>query len=31
LLPAATYVNCSVGVDANNTAKVIYKCNPGSR
>ncbi|KAL4443479.1 hypothetical protein ABPG75_011216 [Micractinium tetrahymenae] len=27
----ATYINCSVGVDDNNTAKVIYKCNPGSK
>lgn len=27
----ATYINCSVGVDDNNSAKVIYKCNPGSK
>lgn len=27
----ATYINCSVGVDDNNSAKVIYKCNPGNR
>jgi len=27
----ATYVNVSVGVDDNNSAKVIYKCNPGSK
>jgi hypothetical protein len=27
----ATYINCSVGVDDNNSAKVIYRCNPGSK
>lgn len=27
----ATYVNCSVAVDDNNSAKVIYRCNPGSK
>ncbi|PRW56481.1 outer envelope pore chloroplastic-like [Chlorella sorokiniana] len=26
-----TYINCSVGVDDNNSAKVIYRCNPGSK
>lgn len=26
-----TYVNCTVGVDDNNSAKIIYKCNPGSK
>jgi hypothetical protein len=30
-LPAATYINASVAVDDNNTAKVIYKCNPGNK
>ena len=29
--PAATYINASVAVDDNNTAKVIYKCNPGNK
>ena len=28
---AATYVNCAVSVDDNNTAKVIYRCNPGNK
>ena len=28
---AATYINCSVAVDDNNTAKVIYRANPGNR
>ncbi|EFN58187.1 expressed protein [Chlorella variabilis] len=27
----ATYVNCAVSVDDNNTAKVIYRCNPGNK
>jgi hypothetical protein len=26
-----TYINCTVGVDDNNSARVIYKCNPGSK
>ena len=28
---ADTYVNCSVAVDDNNSAKIIYRCNPGSK
>lgn len=28
---ADTYVNCSVAVDDNNSAKVIYRCNPGAK
>ncbi|PSC72530.1 DEAD-box ATP-dependent RNA helicase chloroplastic isoform B [Micractinium conductrix] len=27
----ATYINCTMSVDDNNSAKVIYKCNPGSK
>jgi len=26
-----TYVNCTIGVDDSNSAKIIYKCNPGSK
>jgi hypothetical protein len=29
-LAAATYVNASMKVDDNNSAKVIYRCNPGN-
>lgn len=28
---ADTYVNCSVAVDDNNSAKIIYRCNPGAK
>jgi len=27
----ATYINASVAVDDNNSAKIIYKCNPGNK